>query len=88
MKKERFYVLRLNLVQSIIVHKTSPTVVNCIVAIIERTKNLMVVRPEWRNFLPTFTDLAQNEITGDVIITQFGDGFRIDTWDDQIANFK
>lgn len=85
---QRFYVLRVSLVQSIIVNRTKSTVVNCIIAIIQRSKNLMIVRPEWRNFLPQFTDLAQTEIDGDTLITQFGDGFRIDTWDNQIKNFK
>lgn len=88
MEKQRFYVLRVSLGQSIIVNKTSPTVVNCIVAIIQRTKDLMIVRPEWRDFLPQFTDLAMSEIDGTALITQFGDGFRIDTWDNQIKNFK
>lgn len=87
--KEKFYVIPLNLTQ-LLIHTGQQNVCNTVAAVYCGNKNLLVIRPEYRNDEIAISE-AVAEVTGmpffgdDVI---FGDAFRIDTWDNKIRDYE
>ena len=82
MKKMKFEAIALNLQQGLIRANLPGTVVNGIVAIWSHHKDVIVIRPEWRDEQEAIC-AACPLIEYSVI---FGDSFHVDTWDEKIKN--
>lgn len=78
--------LPINLIQFII-HTNKSDVINTVVAIVHTHKNVIVIRPEYRDESDNILFWLNNINDYNIKTVLYGDGFNIDTWDEAIKKF-
>jgi len=77
----------LNLIQ-FMVYLNDSTACNAVVAIGDKNKGVIVVRPEHHPVLDDIKTLIRSNIVGADPKVLWGDGFLVDTWDNAIREYK
>ena len=86
MKKLKFLWLNLN---QFIVYQDEPTVVNAVVAIGSTHREVIVIRPEYREWRAGILKVIEEKllVIGSYSVL-YGDSFTVDTWDQKIKNYQ
>ena len=84
-EKLRFLWLNLN---QFVVYYDKPNTVNAVVAIGSKHKQLLIIRPEYRNEEKQIVAVIRYVTNMSKYTLLYGDSFTIDTWDHKIGNFE